>query len=290
MILNDWNSRLKPRCYISSLGKFHYLDSEPYLDSGSGKTETIVFLHGFTGSSRDFFTLPENITTRYRCLIPDLPGHGQTRVLENAIAFQTGGQVALLEQWLHHLEQHPIHLLGYSMGGRLALQYAVSYGWKVRSLMLVSTTAGIPDRFDQRDRLQADQQLAEHILTADPVEFLTEWLAQPLFRGIAELGEDHLLQEIQRRLPLQPSGLAHSLRYFSTGAMPAVWQRLANLQMPTLVIAGSKDPKYYNLAAKLVAAIPKATLQILATCHAPLVESPGSLWRHINDFLNSIQT
>lgn len=292
---NNWNRRLQQKCYVSSVGEFYYLDSKSCLDAAPDdtemkQTETIVFLHGFTGSSRDFFTLPKTITSRYRCLIPDLPGHGQTRVLESATVFQTEGQVTLLEQWLHELGQQQIHLFGYSMGGRLALQYAIKHGCKVRSLLLVSTTAGIQDQSSQHDRLRADLQLAERILTINPAAFLTEWLAQPLFQSMRELGQNHVSQEIQRRLPLQPSGLAHSLRYFSTGAMPAVWQHLTTLQMPTLVIAGAKDRKYCNLADKLVAAFPQATLQILDTGHAPLVESPGTLWQQVGDFLNSVES
>jgi len=291
---NDRNHKLKQKCYINCSGEFYYLDSKFCSEAGSNKngtnqTETLVFLHGFTGSSRDFLTLPPAITSRYRCLIPDLPGHGQTRISEDATVFQTESQVALLEQWLHELEQQQIHLFGYSMGGRLALQYAVTHRNEVRSLLLVSTTAGIRDSSGQCDRLQADWQLAEHILTTDPVDFLTEWLAQPLFQGIAALGQDYLAQEIQRRLPLQLSGLAHSLRYFSTGAMPSVWHHLPTLQMPALVIAGSQDQKYCNLANELVAAIPNATLQILDTSHAPLVESPRLLWQYVIDFLDSMK-
>lgn len=272
---------LHPKCYLSDLGKLYYLDSE------CTHAETIVFLHGFTGSSRDFFTLPEDIVFRYRCLIPDLPGHGQTQILEAAASFQTDGQVALLEQWLNALGQKKIHLFGYSMGGRLALQYAVKQPQNLLSLILVSTTAGIREASDRSNRITADLQLADRILTSDPIEFLTAWLTQPLFQGIAAQGHDKLMQEIKRRLPLQLSGLAHSLRYFSTGAMPSVWHDLSRLQIPTLVVAGSRDPKYCGLADQLVAAIPKATLQILETSHAPLVESPTLLWRHVSEFLGS---
>lgn len=269
---------LRSCCYTSHLGDFYYLDS------CLPETETIVFLHGFTGSSRDFLTLPDAIITNYRCLIPDLPGHGQTKVIEDATVFQTDGQVALLEQWLNSLGQNKFHLFGYSMGGRLALQFAVKNPHQLHSLMLVSTTAGIEEAI-REERAKVDIQLAQKILISDPVDFLTAWLAQSLFQGIAERGQDFIAQEVVRRLPIQPSGLACSLKYFSTGVMPSVWHQLNDIKTPTLAIAGSRDRKYLVLASELATLIPCATLRILETSHAPMIESPDLLWKHVSEFV-----
>ncbi|MCG8366491.1 MAG: alpha/beta fold hydrolase, partial [Pseudanabaenales cyanobacterium] len=192
-------------CYESSLGVLHYLDS------GQERAETVVFLHGFTGSSRDFLTLPDQILSHYRCLIPDLPGHGQTQVLEAANTFQTEGQIRLLQQWLTSLEQTRFHLFGYSMGGRLALQFAVRNRQQLDSLMLVSTTAGIHEKGLRQKRAELDSHLAQKILNAEPIDFLTRWLSQPIFQGISEQGEAYIAEEVNRRLPIQPSGLAYSL-------------------------------------------------------------------------------
>lgn len=270
---------LQSCCYTSHLGDFYYLDS------CLAKTETIVFLHGFTGSSRDFLTLPDAIISNYRCLIPDLPGHGQTRVRSDATVFQTDGQVALLEQWLGSLEQSKFHLFGYSMGGRLALQFAVKNSHHLQSLILVSTTAGLNEEAARFERVQADKQLAKKILNSDPVDFLTSWLAHPLFKGIADKGKDFITKEVVRRLPVQPSGLACSLKYFSSGVMPSVWHQIGDIKTSTLVLAGSRDQKYLLLASELVTLIPNATLKILETGHAPLIESPDLLWKAVAEFL-----
>jgi 2-succinyl-6-hydroxy-2,4-cyclohexadiene-1-carboxylate synthase len=273
------NSYLRSRYYTSYLGKLHYLDS------CEQNTETIVFLHGFTGSSHDFLTLPDVIVNNYRCLIPDLPGHGQTQVLERATVFQTDQQVAFLEQWLHSLALSKFHLFGYSMGGRLALQFAVKHSHRLHSLLLISTTAGIQEEALRQARTTADLQLAQKIVNSDPVDFLTEWLSQPLFQGISDRGSDFIAREVVRRLPIQPSGLACSLKYFSTGIMPSVWHQLTNMTAPTLVIAGSRDEKYAKIAGELVNLIPNATLKLLETSHAPLIESPDLLWQQVTQFL-----
>ena len=300
--INRYPSCLTSRCFDSSLGKLSYLDFRQegkgvrgqggWGDGEMGRTETIVFLHGFTGSSRDFLSLPGEILSQYRCLIPDLPGHGRTQVGKAANTFQintfqTEGQVTLLRQWLNSLGQRRFHLFGYSMGGRLALQFAVRYPHLLDSLILVSTTAGIRQPELRQKRAESDLQLAQTILKAEPVDFLTRWVSQPIFQGIAERGEGFIAQEVNRRLPIQPAGLANSLKSFGSGVMPAVWGQLKKITVPVLVIAGSRDSKYLSLASELVNLMPDAVLEILDTTHAPLVESPDLLWEKVADFLSS---
>lgn len=270
---------MKSRYCKTDLGSIHYFDS------GLDVQETIVFLHGFTGSGRDFVGIPDFIISNYRCLIPDLPGHGKTQVIETEINFNTAGQVALLKEWLSSLKQSKFHLFGYSMGGRLALQFAVKNYHQLYSLILVSTTAGI-DEVMRIARVKADNELAEKILNSNSRDFLTAWLAQPLFKGIAD--SQDITKEVIRRLPLQPSGLACSLKYFGSGVMPSVWHQLTNIKTPTLVIAGSKDQKYLALASKLVALIENSRLKVLPIGHAPLIESPTLLWKQVAEFLNDL--
>lgn len=274
---------MKSRYYKTDLASLHYWDS-----CSLDIQETIVFLHGFTGSGKDFLTIPNYLSNNYRCLMPDLPGHGETR-LEDEMSFTTVGQVDLLKRWLDSLGQSKFHLCGYSMGGRLALQFAAKNSSLLSSLILVSTTAGINEESARLVRAKADEQLAQQILESNPVDFLNRWLAQPLFQEIIDKGQNFINTEIFRRLPLQKTGLACSLKYFSSGVMPSVWQQLDKIEVPTLVLAGSKDQKYLALALQLAAFIPKATSKILPTGHAPLVESANLFWKEITDFLNRVE-
>jgi len=271
--------------YTSEVGTLYYLDNLP-----TEPRETIVFLHGFTGSSRDFLNLPSEILVNYRCLIPDLPGHGQTQLLETETVFNVCGQVALLEAWLKTLAVEKYHLFGYSMGGRLGLQFAVKNFHYLKSLILVSTTAGIDSEGERLTRYKADEKLAQAILTTESKDFIRLWLSQPLFQGIAEKGHDFVTEEVLRRMPIQSSGLASSLKYFSTGVMPAIWTQLIYIQTPTLVIAGSRDIKYLELASKLVKLIPNSLLEVLETTHSPLIESPDLFWQRVNIFLKQLPT
>lgn len=270
---------VKNCCYKSPVGDFFYLDS------GLVKGEAIVFLHGFTGSSRDFLTIPDFLKSKYRCLMPDLPGHGKTRICENGRVFQTKGQVTLLEQWLNFLGISKFHLFGYSMGGRLALQFAAKNPSRLQSLMLVSTTAGIKEEPARQARRQTDEKLAEKILYSDSLDFLNFWLTQALFQGIVDLGKDFIDREVARRLPIQPTGLACSLKHFGSGVMPSVWHLLFQVKTPTLVMAGLRDRKYLEIASQLVDLMPNAKLIALETSHAPLIESPDLLWLQVAEFV-----
>ncbi|WP_013334452.1 alpha/beta fold hydrolase [Gloeothece verrucosa] len=268
------------QCYYkNNLGQLSYLDSYQQ------KKETIIFLHGFTNNSHSFLGLPETIINQYRCLIPDLPGHGKTHLLQGANTFNTDAQVALLKEWLCSLKVNKFHLLGYSMGGRLALQFALKNLAQIQSLILVSTTAGIQDEIFRLERRQADDKLATKILSSEPIDFLKFWLSQPLFQGISEQGEDFIAEEIKKRLPLQKSGLVCSLKYFSSGIMPSVWDQLAKLKMPCLIIAGSRDTKYSKIAWELVNSIPNTKINLLQTTHTPLIESPLLFWKSVIKFL-----
>ncbi|MBD2099374.1 alpha/beta fold hydrolase [Leptolyngbya sp. FACHB-261] len=263
--------------YESDWGKLHYLDS------GLDRPTALICLHGFTGSSRDFLKVPKAIAGQYRLLIPDLPGHGQTHLSE--AAFETSAQVSLLQQWLEHLGWSRIHLLGYSMGGRLALQFAVRNPARLRSLILVSATAGIVEKAARTDRVSQDQQLADRLLSSKPEQFLYSWLSQPLFQDLFEQGESILTSEIQRRLPIQLTGLASSLRHFGSGAMPSTWHQLNRIQEPTLIVAGCKDAKYLELAHRLVASLPNSVLETLETGHSPIVGAPTVFWEQVANFL-----
>jgi hypothetical protein len=98
---------------------------------------------------------------------------------------------------------------------------------------LVSTTAGIDEEVMRKARVKADNELAEKILNSNPGDFLTAWLAQPLFKEIAD--SQDITKEVIRRLPLQPSGLACSLKYFGSGVMPQFGINLLILKYPLLL-------------------------------------------------------
>jgi 2-succinyl-6-hydroxy-2,4-cyclohexadiene-1-carboxylate synthase len=172
----------------------------------------------------------------------DLPGHGGSSAVRTAL-FETAELVAET--------CGPADYVGYSLGGRVLLHLAISRPDVVRRAVLIGATAGIEDESERAARVKADELLALQLdeVRDDKValgEFLRRWLAGPLF---ADLGEESAC--IAERMDNDAAGLASSLRLSGTGRQVPLWNRLSELSMPILVIAGENDARFCSLAERI---------------------------------------
>ena len=152
----------------------------------------------------------------------------------------------------------------------LCLQLAVDQPELVRRLVLVSATAGIDDAAERAARRQADEQLAASIERDGVDAFLDRWLALPLF---ATLPRDAAGLDDRRRNTAD--GLASSLRLAGTGTQEPLWDRLPELPMPVLLVAGALDTKYVAIAERMAGLIPDATLTVIEGAgHSVPLEAP----------------
>jgi 2-succinyl-6-hydroxy-2,4-cyclohexadiene-1-carboxylate synthase len=223
-------------------------------------------LHGFTQRGSMWGEVGARAGGTWVC--PDLPGHGgwPARPWEEAVAFVAG----LLDELAG-----PRCLLGYSMGGRLALAAAVEHPGLVDRLVLVSTSPGIADAVGRARRLSDDRALADHLETAGVDAFLDEWLARPLFAGLAARGEAWCRADREARLGSEASGLAEALRLLGQGAQPYLGDRLGELPMPVLLVAGSGDEQYAALAWDMAEGMARAEVALVAGAgHAVVGEKP----------------
>jgi pimeloyl-ACP methyl ester carboxylesterase len=147
------------------------------------------------------------------------------------------------------------------MGARFCLHAALAFPDRVRSLILISGTAGIEDDALRRQRVAADEALAGELDPAvgtggdaDDQErldaFLRRWLSLPLFAGIPAGDAGLALRRTNT-----PAGLASSLRLAGTGTQRPLWDELPGLQMPVLVITGQRDEKFTALGRRMARAI-----------------------------------
>jgi 2-succinyl-6-hydroxy-2,4-cyclohexadiene-1-carboxylate synthase len=225
----------------------------------------LVLLHGFTQTGRSWARVREELGSRYRCFAPDLPGHGDAEGRRPA----TFDAVAA---YLAALKPERFALCGYSMGGRLALDFALRMPARVQRLVLVGASPGIADDVERAQRRAADDALADRIEAEGLDAFVAEWGAQPLFanqpRGVAALAR-------QDRLRSTAPGLAAALRGMGTGVMTPLWDRLGELAMPVTLVAGEHDEKFRALAERMAGAIPDARVLIATGAgHAVHLEAP----------------
>lgn len=221
-----------------------------------------VLLHGFAQNRNCWGPLAERLEKDRPVLALDLPGHGAAAAVR-ADLWETGQLV------LDQAGPGPCALVGYSMGGRVALHAALTAPDCVAKLVLISTTAGIEDEAERANRRAADEGLADHIEAIGIDAFVDEWLQSPLFAGLTE--ETRFVAE--RRMN-DPAGLASSLRLAGTGTQEPLWDRLGELTMPTLVIAGENDPRYEAYAERLASSIGDHSMLVVVggSTHSPHLE------------------
>jgi 2-succinyl-6-hydroxy-2,4-cyclohexadiene-1-carboxylate synthase len=169
------------------------------------------------------------------------------------------------------------------MGARFALHAALARPDVVRGLVLLGGTAGIEDAAEREDRRRQDQQTAARLRAEGLETFLDGWLAQPLFAG---LPPERAFQA--ERLENTVDGLASSLEQAGTGAQEPAWDRLGDLAMPVLVLAGGDDAKFAALAARMTGAIgTNATLALVdGAGHAAHLEQPERFLAIIEPWLD----
>jgi 2-succinyl-6-hydroxy-2,4-cyclohexadiene-1-carboxylate synthase len=247
----------------------------------TGDGERVVLVHGFTQTGRSWEAVRALLAVDREVVTLDLPGHGHSVGVDvddlddaGRLVVACGGRASYV---------------GYSLGGRVCLALALDQPHLVSALVLVSATAGIEDVQERAARRRGDDQLADRL---DPPaargggleveQFMSAWLSQPLFGRLAP-GDTGMAA----RLENTAAGLAASLRAAGTGTMAPVWDRLGELTMPTLVVAGAEDEKFAALASRLAGAIgANAELALVAGCgHAVPLEAPAEFARLVGDFL-----
>lgn len=228
----------------------------------------------------------EQLSDTFCCLAPDLPGHGQTRVDGPPNLYSMENTAIALLNLLDQLQIPQCFLVGYSMGGRVALYLAIHFANRFPKVVLESASPGLRTQPERWERIQRDQALAAQ-LEADFPTFLHHWYNQPLFESLRQRAEFENL--LTRRLQNQPQTLAQSLRYLSTGQQPSLWEALENHAQPLLLLAGEHDRKFRAIGQHMVEQCPSAQLQVVSSCgHVIHLEYPEEFTERVRKFLQGL--
>lgn len=243
----------------------------------------LLFLHGFLGDHRDFAAVIAELKRDFYCIALDLPGHGRTQVVGDREQYSWPATAQALIQWLPSLAQPPWYLLGYSLGGRLALYLALRYPHYLARLVLESTSAGLSSETERQQRRQQDQAWIEQLQTRAFEQFLENWYAQAIFQSLRSHPQFPAL--LRRRLENRPQSLVQSLHYLGLGYQPCRCPDLPLLSMPVLLLAGGQDQKFCQLNGKMAAQIPQARFQpIKQAGHNSHWEQPQAVVAALRDF------
>ncbi len=240
-----------------------------YEDTGDGPP--VVLIHGHSGDLRMWqYQTPALVAAGFRVIRYDVRGHGRSSVPPAGYVWeQYAADLAVL---IDALNVPAAHIAGVSMGGGIALQFALDYPTRVRSLALVDSA--LPG-FSYSDEFTAQvEEMVAAVRTEGPRSALERlWLSHPFFDGVRRLPQPFaLLREIVLDYP------AADYREGATpaGYQPSVTGRLGEITAPALVVVGENDVPDFRLIAELLAAnLPDARQLVIPNCwHLPPLEHP----------------
>jgi len=224
----------------------------------------LVLLHGFTQTGASWEEVRERVSPRYRALAPDLRGHGSASA-RHPVTFP-----AVLGD-LDALVPPGAVLAGYSLGGRIALAFALAHPGRLARLLLVGASPGLADPAERAARRAADDALAARIERVGVAAFAAEWGAQPLLAGQPPSAHAD-------RLRNTAPGLAAALRGLGTGVMAPLWDRLGELALPVTLVVGERDAKFRAIAEAMLPALAQGELVVVPGAgHAAHLEAPEAL-------------
>lgn len=240
---------------------------------GSGESP-LLLLHGYTGCVLDWVDVMGPLARERRVIAYDHRGHGGSgHLADGEPAYSFDALVADLDALVDALGMSAFHLLGHSMGGVVAMRYALANRHRIASLVLMDTAAstqgGMPievvEGLAEIDRTAGRQAMVDAITGFVPPA--TEVLRE---RGLIKLNALDIEAFV---------GFARELDRY-----PSMLGELAGLDVPTTVICGSNDP-LVTACTELSEIIPGATLELLADAgHSPQEDQPqawlAALARH----------
>jgi 2-succinyl-6-hydroxy-2,4-cyclohexadiene-1-carboxylate synthase len=284
---------------------------------GDRRRVPLVLLHGFTGDVTTWERLVPQLSADRTVLAVDLVGHGRSEAPDDPRAYTMDATVAAVLAAVAAVAgavaTDPIegggtghavtragtdpfsggpraHWLGYSMGGRVSMNLAITAPAVVASLTLIGASPGIADPSARAERARADEALADRIERDGIAAFVDLWMDNPLFATQARLGADYLAAARAQRLRNRPHALALTLRGMGTGAMRPLWDRVDAIHAPVLLVNGAEDPKFDAITARMGDRLPRARrLVVPAAGHAVHVEAPDVLAAALRSFLRNAE-
>lgn len=250
----------------------------------------ILFLHGFTGNLKDWEFVKGNLDKKFTPIFIDLIGHGNSSAPREVEKYNSANQIELIRKLLITLNLNKIILVGYSMGGRLALSFTAKYPSKVNSLVLISTAFGFENKSEREERIKSDKVLSEQIKNSTIEVFIKYWINIPLFNSYKKLSKNKIETLAKDKIKRNKKrGLQNSLFGFSTGLMKIFFLKLEKIKTRTLLVCGELDKKFIGINKKALKLLPNAELKIVRDAgHNLPFEKPKEFLKLLELFLKNI--
>ncbi|WP_342806308.1 alpha/beta hydrolase [Alteromonas sp. M12] len=253
-----------------------------YLDSKGDNKQSIVLLHGFGANKDNWLLYGYYLKKNYRVIMPDLPGFGDTKK-DQTMDYSVASQVKRIDRFVNQLSLEKVHIVGNSMGGLIALQFALDYPNYLSSLQLMNA-AGIKSKKSSQLELAVAQKNNPLLVT----EFseLDKLLSITMHKSIwiPKLFKRDLFNQLSQNYDF------YDKIFWALVTEPPLNEELAKIRIPVLILWGLQDQLLdVSCAHVLNEKIKHATLIIHDNDgHIPMMESPKKSAIEYLTFLHKI--
>ena len=256
-----------------------------YHTLGDAEQDSILFLHGFLGRSDDWHEIAAQFKSDHYCIMPDLPGHGDTPLSDYREDYTIESAGKFIIELLDDLEIERSIIVGYSMGGRIALYTALEYQNRFNALIVESASPGLRTAQERAERITSDEGQIEKLDRLGVKRFVDYWYDMTLFESLHN-HPDRLAQLKEKRATNSKEGLIWSLRGVGTGRQPPLWSRMPELHIPVLLVCGELDSKFVDTGTEMSGRMQSAKLNIIPGAgHSVHLEQPGKFFQAVRDFI-----
>ncbi|MEH2274901.1 MAG: 2-succinyl-6-hydroxy-2,4-cyclohexadiene-1-carboxylate synthase [Nostoc sp.] len=250
----------------------------------------ILFLHGFMGNIDEFDETIKLLLDEFSYLTIDLPGHGKTRVVGGDDYYTITNTAHALINLLDELKIAKCFLVGYSMGGRLALYLTLHFPERFLKVALESASPGLLAKAEQLERIKLDRQIGRKltriVTKSDFAAFLSNWYNQPIFGNLKNHPEYDRM--VESRLQNNLHELDKSLCFMGTGCQPSLWEKLQDNKISMLLLVGEYDEKFISINTKMAKVCEIAQLKIISNAgHNIHFENTLAFVENIKYFLSA---
>jgi 3-oxoadipate enol-lactonase len=257
-----------------------------YRETGEGLP--IVFVHGYTGNSRNWALSVPALRAEFRTISVDLRGHGLSGRPESEGEYALETMARDVDALLKAIDIEECVLVGHSMGGMVSQLLVLEHPELVRALVLVDTAAEVPKGllYDERRKQRAHfvDVVRERGMEA---VFEEQMKITPVDPALA--ANPHYI-EIWREQFLMTAPQAYIGGANAMSSRRSLLGELGAISVPTLIICGDMDEPFLDPSRDMHEAIPRSELVIIAGAgHGPQMETPGEFNRVLVEFLAKVR-
>tara|TARA_B110000438_G_scaffold27768_1_gene26704 strand:+ start:8616 stop:9410 length:795 start_codon:yes stop_codon:yes gene_type:complete len=254
-----------------------------YKTEGSGIP--LILIHGFTGSHESFDIVSNYLKQYFKIIKLDMIGHGFSMdYSEQNYSFSKS--IKYIENIINELNLKKVNIVGYSLGGRLAMQYAINNYNEINKLILCSSSFGIEKKSERISRIKSDKKIIDLLMNNKITKFVNYWEGISLWDSEKKLSVETKQKNRNIRLNQNNEGLLMSLRYQGQGVQEFLGKYLKNIKSKTLIMYGEKDFKYKEISKIMSEIIENSELDVVSNSgHNIILENPIYVSQKIKNFI-----